>query len=214
MKYTLLRWTTLVLAVCLCATGCNRNGNKSGRDKKSTAPAAQADPLAAFEKELCTPAKAAHLMESGALVEFTARLNYAQITIDTPLQQYIEEQKAMGPDPTAAPPMALAQCKAVAQAMECDAIYSKIAEASARMIEEQQSLFANVSDDYLEDLDLPKPITKAQVADAAKAMGITDCARVSIDTARQDGEAISNNFFAARIQGRLQLFYMDLNNNS
>lgn len=201
----------LLLLACLCAASCKKNG--PGKAPPGAAgPAPAATPLEQFEKDLCKPENAVRIIQGAAITEYTARLNYAQFPTDATLDEYLAEVKALMADPGAAPPAPYDACSAQAKPMACTAAYEQIAKASQRMIEEQKALFANVSDDYLEDLDLPEAATTEQAAAAGRAMGITDCASVTLDASRGAEETLSAVFFAGNIGGRMQLFYMNPDN--
>jgi hypothetical protein len=204
---------TLLLLACLGAASCNKDGARKKAAPDAAGAAAAATPLALFEKDLCKPENAARIMLGAAITEYTARLNYAQFPTDSTLEEYLAEVKALAAEPpAAAPPAPYDACAAQAKPMACTAVYDQIAKDSLRMIEEQKALFADVSDDYLEDLDLPEAATTEQAAAAGRAMGITGCASVSIDASRGGDETLSAVFFAGNIGGRMQLFYMNPDN--
>lgn len=167
-----------------------------------------ADPMKQLEKDLCKSETAARLMQGGALTEYTARLNHAQYPAQATLEEYIAEAKSISASSPAAPQEKYDACEAAIKPMACAAVYEQIANISQRMVEEQKALFTDVSEGYMKDLDLPEAVTAKQAADAGRAMGISDCAAVSVNASRSGGETLSAAFYAGSIKGRLQIFYM------
>ena len=197
----------IVGATGLGGVSCNRTRAPkpvpgAASDRAST------DPMKQFERDLCKAESAARLMQGGALTEYTARLNHAQYPAQATLEEYIAEAKSISASSPAAPQEKYDACEASIKSMACAAVYEQIANISQRMVEEQKALFTDVSEDYMKDLDLPEAVTAKQAADAGRAMGISDCAAVSVNASRSGGETLSAYFYAGSIKNRLQIFYM------